>query len=184
MNMLLTLSHPNVVKCFGACVESKFLALVTDYWPRGCLYAVLHDPTVRMRCSHRFGSDAVGLRVHWRGTRSPTTVADADSGRRCTALACAQKCTPISLNRRIARISHWFGFGWSHNVSSECATWQIEIGWRLRLKLAIGAASGLRYSCDRKRGRMRAAHSFRFDLTDVCIVGFGSFLLRALRNAA
>ena len=77
VNMLLTLSHPNVVKCFGACVESKFLALVTDYWPRGCLYAVLHDPTVRMRCSHRFGSDAVGLRVHWRRTPSPTTVADA-----------------------------------------------------------------------------------------------------------
>ena len=33
-------------------------------------------------------------------------------------------------------------------------------------------------------GRMRAAHSFRFDLTYMCTVGFGGFLLRTLRNAA
>lgn len=61
VELLRKLKHPNIVSCLGACIEKRFVCLVTDFWPRGALYSVLHDEKLEIswRLALKMCADAV-----------------------------------------------------------------------------------------------------------------------------
>lgn len=46
--VMVGLRHPNIVLFMGVCLEPPDLCIVTEYMPRGSLYDVLHDPTIKL----------------------------------------------------------------------------------------------------------------------------------------
>jgi sterile alpha motif and leucine zipper-containing kinase AZK len=52
ITLLCKLRHPNVVRLIGVCTKPPELCIVMEYAGRGCLYAIVHNPRVKLQHSH------------------------------------------------------------------------------------------------------------------------------------
>jgi serine/threonine protein kinase len=51
IRIMRSLSHPNVLQFLGACTKKPNIAIVMEYMPRGSLFKILHDKTIKLEIS-------------------------------------------------------------------------------------------------------------------------------------
>ena len=95
---MFKMSHPHVLRIFGACVDSSQpLCIAEEFAERGSLFAVLHDESISLEWSQK-----------WREAKQATM-----------GLNYLHNCNPVILHRDIKSLSFLVDKDWNVKISGE-----------------------------------------------------------------